>query len=573
MTSGSSANYKELYRRPNIIEPEYESYRFLSRLQPGARHEQRSRVFEQLGRHVICSADSLDESVVEELLRVPLVENLLGGDPLQFGAPRPRKPDLPARPCNPLEGAQPPLQRLPPEPILPPLTRANYALLGVTLGPINSFITGIRRSRAAREYAYRHGIWEREVRHIEIENKKVLKEHYKLVKTSQQYTYYIAADAFWVRQAEALDREYEDCMSRWYAHRHDFEEEKQQELDYFAGVKAAVEYGQADAIEYIADLSLKTSHLPWGFCGAHAAHYDAEGKVLLLDYELPDLERVVFVTPTAKGSKPMTQKKVQDVKERAKYAFIVSVLVGMAKLLQGSPVGGIALNGHVTFIDKATGNERTEIILSIFAPIQELLPINLSQIDPKSAFKALKGISAGGLTGYIPVPPVMHYNTADRRIVEGREVISGLVEDENIAAMPWEDFEHLIRELFEKEFGANGIEVKVTRASRDSGVDAIAFDPEPIRGGKFVIQAKRYTRTVDVSAVRDLYGTVQSEGANRGILVTTSKFGPDSREFERGKPITLLDGANLLALLNKHGYRFSIDLDAARKILSEKGWL
>jgi len=38
--------------------------------------------------------------------------------------------------------------------------------------------------------------------------------------------------------------------------------------------------------------------------------------------------------------------------------------------------------------------------------------------------------------------------------------------------------------------------VKVTQASRDRGVDAIAFDPDPIRGGKFVIQAKRYNITL-----------------------------------------------------------------------------
>jgi len=74
--------------------------------------------------------------------------------------------------------------------------------------------------------------------------------------------------------------------------------------------------------------------------------------------------------------------------------------------------------------------------------------------------------------------------------------------------MNWEDFEHLIRELFEKEFSQNGGECKVTRASRDGGIDAIAFDPDPIRGGKIVIQTKRYTKTVGVSAVRDLYGTV-----------------------------------------------------------------
>jgi HJR/Mrr/RecB family endonuclease len=70
--------------------------------------------------------------------------------------------------------------------------------------------------------------------------------------------------------------------------------------------------------------------------------------------------------------------------------------------------------------------------------------------------------------------------------------------------MDWQDFEHLIRELFEKEFSDQGGEVKITQASRDRGVDAIVFDPDPIHGGKYVIQARRYTDTVDVSAVRDL---------------------------------------------------------------------
>jgi len=133
--------------------------------------------------------------------------------------------------------------------------------------------------------------------------------------------------------------------------------------------------------------------------------------------------------------------------------------------------------------------------------------------------------------------------------------------------MDWEDFEHLIRELFEREFKTSGGEVRVTQASRDGGVDAIAFDPDPIRGGKIVIQAKRYTNTVGVAAVRDLYGTVHNEGATKGILVTTSDYGPDAYAFAKDKPLTLLNGANLLHLLGKHGTRAKIDIAEARKQL------
>ena len=94
----------------------------------------------------------------------------------------------------------------------------------------------------------------------------------------------------------------------------------------------------------------------------------------------------------------------------------------------------------------------------------------------------------------------------------------------------------------------------------------MAFDPDPIRGGKIVIQSKRYTNVVGVSAVRDLYGTVMNEGATKGILVTTSHYGNDAYEFAKGKPITLLDGNNLLSLLEKHGYNARIDIIEAKQL-------
>jgi restriction system protein len=154
-------------------------------------------------------------------------------------------------------------------------------------------------------------------------------------------------------------------------------------------------------------------------------------------------------------------------------------------------------------------------------------------------------------------------------LVTNRDVDSLIDEESNLAAMEWEDFEHLVAQLFEWEFSKNGIEVKVTRASRDRGVDAILFDPDPLKGGKYVIQAKRYTRTVDVSAVRDLYGTVMNEGANRGILITTASYGPDAYDFAKDKPISLVDGPNLLVMLKKHGKKFRIDLDEARRLNNE----
>lgn len=232
-------------------------------------------------------------------------------------------------------------------------------------------------------------------------------------------------------------------------------------------------------------------------------------------------------------------------------------------------VKAVCCNGCVLYDDPATGQSRQDTIMSVLVRREELLDINLSKVQPDTCFTSLKGISAAKISDLVPVQPIIQFSKYEGRFIESKDVLD-TVGDTNLATMDWQEFEHLIRELFAKEFETEGAEVKITQASRDRGVDAIAFDPDPLRGGKFVIQAKRYTNTVDVSAVRDLYGTVLNEGANRGILVTTSKFGGDSHDFAKDKPLTLVDGAQLLHLLSKHGYNMKLDLKEARRLLRDR---
>jgi restriction system protein len=57
-----------------------------------------------------------------------------------------------------------------------------------------------------------------------------------------------------------------------------------------------------------------------------------------------------------------------------------------------------------------------------------------------------------------------------------------------------------------------------------------------------------------------------NRGVNRGIIITTASYGPDSYECAKDKPLTLLDGKNLLALVEKHVRRCRIDLIEARSL-------
>jgi restriction system protein len=299
--------------------------------------------------------------------------------------------------------------------------------------------------------------------------------------------------------------------------------------------------------------------------------------ILIIDNSLPEInslpnvKSVKYVISQDKFTETLlTDAAINKIYDNLLYQVALRTIHELYEADVVVALNSVVFNGWVNSIDKATGNDVNSCIMSLQASRDDFLAINLSNVDPKACFKQLKGIGSSKLHGLSPIAPIININKEDRRFVSSYDVVDGVEETDNLAAMDWQDFENLIREIFEKEFVTSGGEVKITQASRDGGVDAIAFDPDPIRGGKIVIQAKRYTNVVGVSAVRDLYGTTVNEGATKGILVTTAEYGPDAYEFAKGKPLTLLNGGNLLHLLEKHGHKAKIDLIEAKKILAEQ---
>ena len=299
-----------------------------------------------------------------------------------------------------------------------------------------------------------------------------------------------------------------------------------------------------------------------------------EKDMLVVDYELPNMsifseikEYKYIASSKEIRTKTYTEGYIAKRYENVLYSITLRSLYEIFFIDIENEINGVTFNGFVTQVNPATGIIERKCILSLQVARQNFSQINLSQVEPKACFKALKGVSAAKLIDISPITPILTFNKKDKRFVESKDV--SVNQGTNLAAMHWEDFEHLVRELFEIEFARNGGEVRVTQASRDGGVDAIVFDPDPLRGGKIVIQAKRYTNTVGVSAVRDLYGTVINEGANSGILITTSDYGHDSYEFAKNKPLKLLNGGHLLALLHKNGKTAHINIEEAKKINEE----
>jgi restriction system protein len=369
---------------------------------------------------------------------------------------------------------------------------------------------------------------------------------------------------------------YEDRLEKWKEKKETFERDQKERNEEIQKKKVQYKAGESEAVIDYCDMVLSNSVYPDDFPQEFDIDYNSVNRTLIVEYNLPDitdlptLTEVKYVaTKDDFKESHITDAALRKMYDKLLYDITLRSLHELYEADAINAIDSIVFNGWVNTINKATGKNEDICILSIQTNKEEFEEINLGAVDSKSCFKNLKGIGSSKLFSLTPIAPILKINREDGRFVNSYSVTGEVDEETNLAAMDWQDFEHLIRELFEKEFNNSGGEVKITRASKDGGVDAVAFDPDPIRGGKIVIQAKRYTNVVGVSAVRDLYGTVMNEGATKGILVSTADYGPDAYSFAKDKPITLLNGNNLLHLLQKHGHRAKIDLKEAKLLMKE----
>ncbi len=296
------------------------------------------------------------------------------------------------------------------------------------------------------------------------------------------------------------------------------------------------------------------------------ALHNSDDQITIVEYEVPTIKQALGFYK-AKKNKELTQKQRRMISQAMHPALALSLAKQLQTNLLLTQSEHLALNLYSSVIEPETGRSSSQCVFSILFETEHLERLVMEHVDPIASCSRHQFRCEVFEEAEKTVAPI--YQIEDERIVPGRDVLSSLQAGTNLAALDWEDFEHLVRQLFQRLFAERGAQVDVTRASKDRGVDAIVYDPTPVTGmGKIVIQAKRYVNLVDVSAVRDLYGTVINEGATKGILVTTSRFGADAHAFAKGKPLEFIDGPELLRLMKSVQMdSFRIDLEEARRLL------
>ena len=115
-----------------------------------------------------------------------------------------------------------------------------------------------------------------------------------------------------------------------------------------------------------------------------------------------------------------------------------------------------------------------------------------------------------------------------------------------IKKLSWESFEELCAILFAKQ----GWRVLANdKKGADGGVDL--WMKRRMRSA--IVQCKRYDDAiVTIKVIREMYGLMHEYGVNEVYVVTSSRFTKECYHFAKAKPITLIDGEALLALLKKY---------------------
>lgn len=90
--------------------------------------------------------------------------------------------------------------------------------------------------------------------------------------------------------------------------------------------------------------------------------------------------------------------------------------------------------------------------------------------------------------------------------------------------------------------------------SGDEGIDGIIKE-DRLGLDVVYIQAKRWTHTVGRPMVQAFAGSLEGQRARKGVLITTSDFSREARDYVRQieKKIVLIDGGELAKLMMDHG--------------------
>ena len=278
-------------------------------------------------------------------------------------------------------------------------------------------------------------------------------------KFEHSHAAWIEAEKIREAKNQQMKESYKKSVEEWKEGKKAFEQEQSEKNESVDELKKNVINGEAEAVSEYIVLTLDIIDNPLEYAMEYEVEYNNDNKMAIIDITLPTVEDIPTLKSVSyvKTKEEFKETHFSEAQTKKKYDSVIyqMVLQTLNTIFEiGTQYGIIdsaVVNGKINTIDKSTGKEISPYILSVTVSKTDFKELNLSAIDPKAWFKSAKGVSAASLATVTPVAPIVVMDKEDKRFIEGYDVAESLDESVNLAAMDWQDFENLIRELFAKE--------------------------------------------------------------------------------------------------------------------------
>ncbi len=178
----------------------------------------------------------------------------------------------------------------------------------------------------------------------------------------------------------------------------------------------------------------------------------------------------------------------------------------------------------------------------VIALVVLFLPVVLAHVTsvPSGVYALLQVLSWVGCAAFVCFA---FFSLVDRRYE--KRLWASQSSLATLRQIDWFQFEKVVAEQLRQD----GWQVKNKGGAKaDGGIDIDAYrknkEGQRVRA---IVQCKHWKKSnVGVAIVREMFGVLHSEKAEKVYIVTCGEFSRDAKEFARGKPIELIDGVRFL---------------------------
>ncbi|MCG6536495.1 MAG: hypothetical protein L7F78_17760 [Syntrophales bacterium LBB04] len=271
-----------------------------------------------------------------------------------------------------------------------------------------------KTKKAETLYQEAMSTWRKSIDEIESINSNLKEQYEQKVKEFEVgkrtvHDHFDALEKDWEREKESYNnnqKEYNDKI------------EKLRE-NYF--------HKNAEAIIQYCEMVLNNSQYPETFPKDFDLDYNSDSKLLIVEYvlpspdDLPTLTDVKYIAAKKQLKESfLSETQLSKIYDSAIYKITLRTLHELFESDKAESLEAIIFNGWVNAIDKATGKKVSNCIVTIQAGKAEFNEIELSNVDPKTCFKNLKGIGSSKLASITAVQPIAQINKNDKQSRSGK---------------------------------------------------------------------------------------------------------------------------------------------------------